>query len=271
LVGLPNTGKSTLFNALTGGHAQIANWPGLTMELEWGPLPADARGQPYALVDLPGLHDLSGSSEDEAIVQRFLRHTPPDAVLVVLNASQISGQLRLLLQLRALGLPLVAALNMSDEAQRFGITIDHGGLGEALGLPVVPVSAKKRQGMGELLRHLHRQGKTRGEVGDPVPRPQEELDALQQDLVARFVTLPAEGLRHRRSRAVDRVLLHPSAGSVGRPFGWGAGKVVGTGPGQPGGAAPAEEFPARRDLVGGGNGGDLHAPDFSLLCVDWHH
>lgn len=212
LVGLPNTGKSTLFNALTGGHAQIANWPGLTMELEWGPLPADARGQPYALVDLPGLHDLSGSSEDEAIVQRFLRHTPPDEVLVVLNASQISGQLRLLLQLRALGLPLVAALNMSDEAQRFGITIDHGGLGEALGLPVVPVSAKKRQGMAELLRHLHRQGKTRGEVGDPVPRPQEELDALQQDLVARFVTLPPEGLRHRRSRAVDRVLLHPLVG-----------------------------------------------------------
>lgn len=212
LVGLPNTGKSTLFNALTGGHAQIANWPGLTMDLEWGPLPADAQGHPYALVDLPGLHDLSGSSEDEAIVQRFLRHTPPDAVLVVLNASQISSQLRLLLQLRALGLPLVAALNMSDEAQRFGITIDHGGLGEALGLPVVPVSAKKRQGMGELLRHLHRQGKTRGEVGDPVPRPQEELDALQQDLVARFVTLPPEGLRHRRSRAVDRVLLHPLVG-----------------------------------------------------------
>ena len=116
LLGLPNTGKSTLFNALTGGHAQIANWPGLTMELEWGGLPADSQGVTYDLVDLPGIHDLSGSSEDEAVVQRFLRNSPPDLVLLVLNASQISSQLRLLLQIRDLGLPLIAALNMSDEA-----------------------------------------------------------------------------------------------------------------------------------------------------------
>ncbi|MEB3333492.1 MAG: FeoB small GTPase domain-containing protein, partial [Cyanobacteriota bacterium] len=197
LVGLPNTGKSTLFNALTGGNAQIANWPGLTMDLEWGTLPPDARGRAYALVDLPGLHDLTGSSEDEAIVQRFLRHTPPEVVLVVLNASQISSQLRLLLQLRALGIPLVAALNMSDEAQRFGITIDHGGLGEALGLPVVPVSAKRRQGMGDLLRQLHRQGETRGEGRATPPPDPDGLEALREELVARFVTLPPGELRNR--------------------------------------------------------------------------
>ena len=124
LLEMPNTGKSTLYNALTGGNAQIANWPGLTMDLERGALPADRQGTPYELVDLPGIHDLSGSSEDEAQVQRFLRQRPPDVVLVVLNASQ----LRLLPRIQALGLPVVVALNMSDEARRFGIQIDHGGL-----------------------------------------------------------------------------------------------------------------------------------------------
>ena len=250
LLGLPNTGKSTLFNALTGGHAQIANWPGLTMELEWGGLPADSQGLPYDLVDLPGIHDLSGSSEDEAVVQRFLRNSPPDLVLLVLNASQISSQLRLLLQIRALGLPLIAALNMSDEAQRFGISIDHAGLSKALGLPLLPVSAKRRQGMGALMAQVHRSGErlTAGEErasgetlitgestisgegriaeeaigrevgkgpGDgPPPHDPENLEVLQKELVARFVTLPKGVVVNRRSRAVDRVLLHPLMGVV---------------------------------------------------------
>lgn len=106
LLGMPNTGKSTLYNRLTGGHAQIANWPGLTVDLLQGPMAPNRNGRSYALVDLPGIHDLSGSSEDEAVAQRFLRFTPPDLLLVVINASQIGTQLRLLLQLQQLGLPL---------------------------------------------------------------------------------------------------------------------------------------------------------------------
>jgi ferrous iron transport protein B len=120
LLGMPNTGKSTLYNRLTGGDAQIANWPGLTVELLRGAMPASRSGRLFQLVDLPGIHDLSGSSEDEAVVQRFLRQTPPDLLLVVLNATQIASQLRFLLQLQALGLPMVAALNMSDESRRWG-------------------------------------------------------------------------------------------------------------------------------------------------------
>ncbi|MEA5412006.1 ferrous iron transport protein B [Synechococcus sp. BA-120 BA3] len=221
-MGMPNTGKSTLYNRLTGGHAQIANWPGLTVELLRGPMPTDHHGTTYELVDLPGIHDLSGSSEDEAVVQRFLRHTPPDLVLVVLNASQIASQLRLLLQIRQLGLPVVAALNMSDEARRFGLRIDHPGLAEDLGIPVIPVSARHNQGIAALLEQLHRWGEngsarpaSQGPVaspGDPLCDPQ-PLDDRLQELVARHVTLP-ERMLNRRTRLVDRVLLHPLVGVV---------------------------------------------------------
>jgi ferrous iron transport protein B len=212
---MPNTGKSTLFNRLTGGNAQIANWPGLTVELLRGPLPDDGHGTTYELVDLPGIHDLSGSSEDEALVQRFMGRTPPDLLLVVLNVSQISSQLRLLLQMRQLGLPVVAALNMSDEARRFGIAIDHQGLSQALGLPLLPVSAKRNQGIAELIDQLHQWGEApRGADGPLQDLPQLEspaLDGWQQELVARFVTLP-EGLLNHRTRLVDRLLLHPLLG-----------------------------------------------------------
>jgi ferrous iron transport protein B len=218
LVGLPNTGKSTLFNALTGGHAHIANWPGLTVDLEWGPLPDDREGLPFVLVDLPGIHDLTGSSEDEAVVQRFLRDSPPHVVLVVLNASHITSQLRLLLQIQALGLPLVAALNMSDEAQRFGLTIDHIGLSEALDLPVLPVSAKRRQGLGALIHAVHQQGASGAATVPGSLREElssaEAQEILRQELVSRFVTVPEGVVINRRSRALDRVLLHPLVGVV---------------------------------------------------------
>jgi ferrous iron transport protein B len=216
LLGLPNTGKSTLFNRLTGGHAQIANWPGLTVELLRGAMPADHNGRRYELVDLPGIHDLDGSSEDEAVVQRYMHTTPPDLVIVVLNASQISGQLRLLLQMRQLGLPVVAALNMSDEARRYGITIDHPGLSEALGLPVLPVSAKRNQGIAALIDQLHRWGEAPGPadpVGGPLPLEPTAMDAWQQELVARHVTLP-EAVQPNRTRLADRWLLHPLLGVV---------------------------------------------------------
>jgi len=155
LVGMPNTGKSTLFNRLTGGHAHIANWPGLTVDLLRGDLPAGPDGRPYELIDLPGVHDLSGRSEDEAIVQRFLRDSPPDLLVLVVNATQVASQLRLVLQLREAGLPALLALNMSDEARRYGVAIDHQGLAEALGIPVLPVSARRNEGLSTLLGAIH--------------------------------------------------------------------------------------------------------------------
>jgi ferrous iron transport protein B len=226
LVGMPNTGKSTLFNRLTGGHAHIANWPGLTVDLLRGRLPADSEGRPFELVDLPGVHDLSGRSEDEAIVQRFLRDTPPELLLLVVNATQVASQLRLVLQLREAGLPMVMALNMSDEARRFGVRIDHGGLAQALALPVLPVSARRNEGMDRLLsaihqgciRHADREPAADGHGTAPLgPIPfgadDHQLEALRLELVERFVAQPEQVLRPH-SRRLDRLLLHPLVGPL---------------------------------------------------------
>ncbi|MCX5955536.1 MAG: ferrous iron transport protein B [Cyanobacteria bacterium] len=245
LVGMPNTGKSTLFNRLTGGHAHIANWPGLTVDLLRGRLPADSEGRPFELVDLPGVHDLSGRSEDEAIVQRFLSETPPDLLLLVLNATQVASQLRLVLQMRETGLPIVLALNMSDEARRFGVRIDPGGLAQALSLPVLPVSARRHEGMAGLLAAIHQgcrpsqeegiPGPAEGQPDDTVRRAGREhsvdgrgtdplgpilfgaddhqLEALRLELVERFVDQPEQLLRPH-SRRLDRLLLHPLVGPL---------------------------------------------------------
>ncbi|MCP9888200.1 ferrous iron transport protein B [Cyanobium sp. ATX 6A2] len=218
LVGMPNTGKSTLYNRLTGGHAVIANWPGLTVELLRGAMPADRRGQRYTLVDLPGIHDLSGSSEDEAVVQRFLRHTPPALLLVVVNASQIANQLRFVLQMRQQGFPMVVALNMSDESRQLGIGIDHQRLSVELGLPVLPISAKRNQGIHDLVDAVHQLGERLPAAARPQPadRPQvcaEDLDAQAEALAASAVTMP-ERLINRGTRRADRLLMHPVVGLV---------------------------------------------------------
>ncbi|MFN9618527.1 MAG: ferrous iron transport protein B [Synechococcaceae cyanobacterium] len=218
LIGLPNTGKSTLFNRLTGGHAQIANWPGLTVDLLRGSLPPGPDGRPYELVDLPGIHDFSGSSEDEAIVQRFLRDSPPDLVVVVLNASQAVAQLRLPLQLRSLGLPTVVALNMSDEARRWGVHIDGEALSRGLGLPVLPISALRREGLPSLLEAIHSAAPARDapaprHAAAAAPSDSDALEALRLELAARCVRLPS-GSPNRTTRRIDHLLLQPLLGPL---------------------------------------------------------
>jgi ferrous iron transport protein B len=222
LLGLPNTGKSTLFNRLTGGHAAIANWPGLTVDLLRGALPPGPEGRAHELIDLPGIHGLCGdspeeTSEDEAIVRRFLQSTPPEVVVVVLNAAQVASQLRLLLQVQALGLPTVAALNMSDEARRFGVAIDADRLGVLLGLPVVAVSARGGEGIAALLQAIHHAAPALTHRGSPEVRiPPVDAAALEERrarLVAECVRLPGE-VHDRRSRRLDAVLLHPLVGPV---------------------------------------------------------
>ena len=212
---MPNTGKSTLFNRLTGHHAHIGNWPGLTVDLMQAELQLSGRN--VQLVDLPGIYDLRGHSDDEAVVRRFLEQTPVDLVLVVLNASQLDRQLRLALQVQQLGLPAVVALNMADEATRFGVSINTESLGAALGQPVLQLSAKYRQGLETLQRTLLEQLEA-GPMAAVPEQLEERLAAADADLegamaalVERSVTLPGRW-RDIRSRRLDAVLLHPLLG-----------------------------------------------------------
>ncbi|MCP9848527.1 ferrous iron transport protein B [Cyanobium sp. Morenito 9A2] len=211
---MPNTGKSTFFTRLTGAHAQIGNWPGLTVDLMQAQL--ELGGQPALVVDLPGLYDLRGYSEDELLVRGFLESTRLDLVLVILNASQIDRQLQLVLQARSLGLPVLVLLNMADEARRFGLTIDHGALSRELGLPVLPISAKYGTGCAEARAAIEARlscDTPPGRCLDPARFLLDDLalDAALAPLLAAAVRLP-ERLKDRTTRRLDAVLLQPLLG-----------------------------------------------------------
>ena len=134
LLGMPNTGKSTFFNRITGASARVGNWPGITVDLLGAKVLLG--DEMVELVDLPGIYDLHGFSDDEQVVRHFLENNAVDQVLIILNTSQIERQLSLVLQIKQLNLPAVLLLNMSDEAGKFGITVNTQKLSEMLGLPV---------------------------------------------------------------------------------------------------------------------------------------
>ncbi|MCK9283011.1 MAG: ferrous iron transport protein B [Rhodocyclaceae bacterium] len=149
LLGMPNTGKSTLFNRLTGAAARVGNWPGITVDLLAAKIPLG--GNLVELIDLPGIYDLHGYSDDERVVRHFLEAQPIDLLLVAVNAVQLERQLVLPMQLAELGLPVVMAVNMIDEARKLGMSVDTERLAAGLGLPVVAISAKYGEGQAQLL------------------------------------------------------------------------------------------------------------------------
>lgn len=209
LLGMPNTGKSTLFNRLTGASARTGNWPGLTVELSAAQLPLGS--DLVELVDLPGIYDLHGMTEDEHVVRRFLERVSVDVLVVVLNAAQIDRQLPLLLQARALGLPMLAVLNMRDEAERFGVTIDVDRLGESLGFPVLAVSARRAEGMGRLRQAMAaalREARPvlLAELAERLA-PEEVVQEEAEALLRVAVKAPHQ-LSDRMSERLDRILLH---------------------------------------------------------------
>ncbi|MEB3248860.1 MAG: ferrous iron transport protein B, partial [Merismopediaceae bacterium] len=212
--GQPNTGKSTFFNRLTKSNAAIANWPGLTVELFRAVVSLD--GEAVEFVDLPGIYDLNGFSEDERVVQRFLEQYAVHLVVVVINATQIDRQIRLLLQVKSLGLPILAVLNLADEAKRYGVQFDTQALGERLGLPVYAISAKYGTGCDRVFTVLTRLVKEMGEAS-PLPHLGEQLSAHPVDLaeqdaaIAGIVQMPSVTSR-TLTNAIDGVMLHPIGG-----------------------------------------------------------
>jgi ferrous iron transport protein B len=211
LLGMPNTGKSTLFNRLTGASARIGNWPGVTVDLLSAKLLLG--GNMAELVDLPGIYDLHGYSEDEKVVRHFLEQQEVDLLLVSVNATQLERQLVLPLQLLQLGIPLVVVVNMIDEARQLGIRVDTDELARGLGVPVFAISAKYGEGQGELLRGLaqelanHRPDPQQTEAGRKVLAADDALELRTAELLAAAVDVPLV-LPERWSDRLDKVLMH---------------------------------------------------------------
>ncbi len=219
LVGMPNTGKSTLFNRLTGVQAKVANWPGMTVDL------LSARvilgGRTVELVDLPGLYSLHGFGEDERLVRHFLEQEQVTALVAVVNAVQLERQLPLVLQLQALGRAMVVVLNMADEARRLGIRIDAARLAERLSAPVLLADAKHGNGIAavrQALQQLAASAPPAETVARNTAPPEAErlraddrYEAQAAALAAAAVDMP-HVLPARLTDRIDRVLLHPVAG-----------------------------------------------------------
>ena len=152
VVGQPNTGKSTFFNRIAKANAAVANWPGLTVDLLKASVKLNQESVEF--VDLPGIYDLNGYTDDEKVVQKFLESYSVNLILVVINASQIDRQIRMALQVKSLGLPAVVLLNMADEAKRYGVKIDTSTLSDRLGMPVYPISAKYGSGCERAIKGI---------------------------------------------------------------------------------------------------------------------
>ncbi len=153
LAGNQNCGKTTLFNQLTGSNQHVGNFPGVTVDRKDGTI----RGHAEATVtDLPGIYSLSPYSSEEIVTRDFLLNTHPDGIINIVDATNIERNLYLTMQLMELGIPMVLALNMMDEVRANGGTIMVNELEELLGVPVVPISAAKNEGIDELVEHaLH--------------------------------------------------------------------------------------------------------------------
>jgi ferrous iron transport protein B len=220
LVGTPNSGKTALFNALTGSRQKVANYPGVTVERKEGffvtPL-----GRQVSVVDLPGTYSLRGRSPDEEITRDFVlgRATGevlPDLVLCVADSTNLRLTIRLVLELKRTGRPLLLVLNMYDIATRRGVTVEVARLSELLGIPVVTSIAVRKGGTSELLQktdEIAAQNPTLPQENRWHPLSVTELRATQREadrIIAATVSLPARP--DTWTARIDAVVLHPVAG-----------------------------------------------------------
>jgi len=229
LLGNPNCGKTALFNLLTGSRQKVANYAGVTVERKEGMLET-ASGRQVVVLDLPGAYSLNALSADEQITCDIVTgHQPneplPDLVVCVVDATNLRLNLRLVLEARALNLPLVLALNMCDAARHSGITVDRAILARELAMPVIETVGIRHDGAQELLTYLAKvdlsKSRKRLKATTTWHAPHvDEVMATQQE-VRRVVKLavqePAESLH--RDDAIDAVVLHPL---------WGMGVLAAT-------------------------------------------
>jgi ferrous iron transport protein B len=221
LVGVPNCGKTALFNRLTGSRQKVANYPGVTVERKEGRFLGPTSGRSYRLLDLPGAYSLQPTTLDEAITRDIVlgRHAseqPPDLIVCVVDATNLRLNLRLVLELKRLGRPMVVALNMSDLARARGFRLDGAALSRAIGLPVVETVAIRPGGERELVALLDRTPPPRsvGRVdftGGSAADIQATQSEVRRILDAIGYRVPA---RLRFLQHLDAVVLHPISGPL---------------------------------------------------------
>ena len=221
LVGTPNSGKTSLFNALTGSRQKVANYPGVTVERKEGSFVTPS-GRQVSLVDLPGTYSLRGRSPDEEITRDMvLGRTPgealPDLVLCVADSTNLRLTIRLVLELKSTGRPLMLVLNMFDIATRRGVTVDVPLLSETLGVPVVTSIAVRKGGTAELLRRtdeiIAAEAPHAVQPNSWQPLTVAQLRATQREadrIIAATISLPTRP--DTWTARIDAVVLHPVAG-----------------------------------------------------------
>ena len=206
LAGNPNSGKTTLFNALTGSSQYVGNWPGVTVEKKEGD--AEIADRTVTIVDLPGIYSLSPHSIEEIVARDYILGAdggqPPDAIINIIDVTNIERNMYLTVQLLELEKPMVVALNFMDELRKAGDEIDVGRLSKELGIPVVPITARSGENLGELLHVAHRQM----HIGYTI-----EPDDLYDDYT--------HEIHHRIGR-----LIHDSAYPAGLPAHWAEVKLL---------------------------------------------
>lgn len=212
LVGNPNCGKTSLFNQLTGSRQKVANYPGVTVERKEGRC-LTGSGRTLDVVDLPGAYSLSPTSPDEAITRdvclgQLAGERPADLLVCVANATDLRLHLRLALELRALGRPMILVLNMIDEARRHGIRIDRAALERELGIPVIQTVAVRRGGAAELAERLD------DVTASPSPMPHAHGDVPERVRRLLAVAVISPTSRWSSDDTIDRWVLHPFYGLV---------------------------------------------------------
>jgi len=213
LLGNPNSGKTALFNLLTGSRQKVANYAGVTVERKEGRLQSPS-GKSYAVLDLPGAYSLNPASLDEAITRDLCRgfypgEAAPDVLVCVVDATNLRLHLRFVLEVRQMGKPMIVALNMSDAAQRRGIAIDRATLERELGVPVVETVAVRHHGARALVERIDRLA---AHLHLPTVQLAEDADlhAETRRLLAAAVSMPSRTAKI--DDALDRWLLHPLFG-----------------------------------------------------------
>jgi ferrous iron transport protein B len=222
LVGVPNCGKTALFNRLTGSRQKVANYPGVTVERKEGRFAGPRTGRVFRLIDLPGAYSLEPTSLDEAVARdvvlgRHASEPPPDLLVCVVDATNLRLNLRLVLELKRIGRPMLVALNMSDVAKQRGYRLNRQALEAELGIPVIETVAVRPGGERELIEAIdeYRFSEPVGRVEAAAPATAADIEATQREVrrildVIGYRVPPRVALLSR----LDSIVLNPIAGPI---------------------------------------------------------